>query len=64
MTRWLQIHSDLDYSKAMLKARKIQRDEAKLRKLGMAGNYVNVAMRLTFDGPGHKRYGVFVEISQ
>ena len=58
--KYLRLYDDLRYDKAMLKARKVQSDEAKLRKLGGNGNYSNVQIHLTSDILGRKRYGIFV----
>ena len=57
---WLKLYDDLPYDKAMLKARRIQREEAKLKALGGCGNYDKVDVRLSFDGPGRKQYAVWV----
>jgi hypothetical protein len=59
---WFPLHKGLNYSDAMLKARRIQRDEAKLRAMGGNGNYSGIALRLAFDGPhGKKWYAVWVK---
>jgi len=60
MSDWFKLFDGLRYDQAMLKARKIQRDEAKLRALGGTGNYADVRMHLSFDGPGRKQYAVWV----
>jgi hypothetical protein len=57
---WLKIYSDLPYEKAMLKARKIQREEAKLKALGGCGNYDKVDIRLSFEVNKRKLYAVWV----
>ncbi len=51
------------YEGAMRYARRLQSDDAKLRKLCGSGNYADIKLRLTFDGPGRisRRYGVFVK---
>lgn len=57
---WYKLYSDLPYDKAMLKARRVKDDEAKIRKLGGAGSYADVKMQLTSDLLGRKLYGVYV----
>lgn len=57
---WLKLYDDLRYDAAMLKATRIKREEIKLRNLGGNGNYASIDMRLSFDGPGYKRYAVWV----
>lgn len=60
---WLKLHDGLPYEKAMQRCRKIQREEATLRAKGGFGNYADVAVRLSFDGPGRKEYAVYVEVT-
>lgn len=57
---WHKLYSDLPYGKAMLKARRVEGDEAKIRKLGGTGSYADVKIQLTSDLLGHKLYGVYV----
>ena len=57
---WIRLYSDLPYDKAMLKARKAQDDDAKLRKLGCRGNYADVQIRLSSHLLGRKLYDVLV----
>ena len=57
---WLKLYSDLPYERAMSCARKIQRDEAKLKALGSAGNYAKVDIRLCFEVNRRKLYAVWV----
>lgn len=57
---WFKLYSDLPYDKAMLKARRVKDDEAKIRKLGGTGSYADVTIRLTSDILGRKLYGIFV----
>ena len=57
--KWLKLFDGLDYSAAMLKSRKVQRDEAKLRKLGGQGNYERVVIQLSGDGPGAEEWAAY-----
>lgn len=50
----------LTKDKAESLAKKLKAEDSKLRKKGGKGNYSEVEVRMTFDGPGRKEYGVFV----
>jgi hypothetical protein len=58
----MKLFGDLTRFEAESKLRQIRREEGKLRRLGGRGNYADVQVRMTFDGPGWKRYGVFVRV--
>jgi hypothetical protein len=51
---------NLTLAEANRLANKLKSDDKKLKKYGGSGNYSAVEVRLTFEGPGKKVYGVFV----
>jgi hypothetical protein len=57
---WVKLYSDLPYERAMARARKVQREESKLKALGACGNYDKVEIRLSFEVNRRKLYSVWV----
>lgn len=57
---WLKMASGRTLKQAQALAEKLKREDRKLRTLGGSGNYQEIEVRPTFEGPGGKEYGVFV----
>lgn len=59
-TKWLKLADCLSKSEAQRFAAKIQREDAKLRKMGGQGNNSAVEIRESFNRLGRQQYAVWV----